>query len=133
MHCSVIIKKILELTIFFSDLYFRYIKEEEELYLNSKEEEISFNLIANSGDGRSFAFSSLEHAKRGDFEQSDILMKKSDEAIATAHKSQTELLVATAKGESISLNVLLIHAQDHLMTSMLANELIKEIIYLYKK
>lgn len=101
--------------------------------MNSHEEQISFNLIANSGDGRSFAFAALESAKKGDFNEAKVLLKKSNEAINLAHKYQTEFLVSAANGEQISVDVLLVHAQDHLMTSILANELIKEIICLYKE
>ena len=31
-----------------------------------------------------------------------------------------------------NVNILLVHSQDHLMTSMLAQELIKELIYLHE-
>jgi len=41
-------------------------------------------------------------------------------------------LVQEANGDSITVNVLLVHSQDHLMTSMLALELIKEIVELYE-
>ena len=94
---------------------------------------VSMTLIANSGDARSMAFGALEAAKAGNFEEADELMKKSDEAATLAHKAQTELLFKEANGDHTDVNVLLVHAQDHLMTSMLAAELIKEIILLYKK
>lgn len=93
---------------------------------------ISFNIIANSGDARSFAFGALEAAKAGNFEEADELLKKSEAAATIAHKAQTELLFKEANGEKNEVNVLLVHSQDHLMTSMLAQELIKEIILLYK-
>ena len=94
---------------------------------------VSMTLIANSGDARSMAFGALEAAKAGNFEEADELMKKSEEAATLAHKAQTDLLFKEANGDHTEVNVLLVHAQDHLMTSMLATELIKEIILLYKK
>lgn len=99
---------------------------------NSASEMVSMTIIANSGDARSFAFQALEEAKEGNFNTADELMKKSDQAANLAHKAQTELLFAEANGDKQDINVLLIHSQDHLMTSMLASELIKEIILLYK-
>lgn len=99
---------------------------------NSTSEMVSMTIIANSGDARSFAFQALEAAKEGNFAESDKLMKQSNEAANLAHKAQTELLFAEANGNRQDINVLLIHSQDHLMTSMLASELIKEIILLYK-
>lgn len=99
---------------------------------NSATDLVSMTIIANSGDARSLAFQALEEAKAGNIEEAEELLKKSEESANLAHKAQTELLVAEANGEKTEINVLLIHSQDHLMTSMLALELIKEIILLYK-
>lgn len=95
-------------------------------------EMISFGIIANAGDARSYAFGALEAAKKGNFEEAEELLKKSDEAAIKAHHAQTELLVKEANGDKTPVDVLLVHAQDHLMTSMLAVELIKELITLYR-
>lgn len=95
-------------------------------------EMIAMNLIANSGDSRSFAFRALEEAKKGNYEEAEKLMEDSKEAALKAHKVQTEILTSEADGEKTEINVLLIHSQDHLMTSLLAQELIKEIIILHK-
>lgn len=100
--------------------------------LNSPEM-ISFGIIANAGDARSYAFQALAAAKEGDFAAADDFLKKSDEANNLAHKAQTDLLFAEMNGNPTPVNVLLVHSQDHLMTAMLANELIKELVELYKK
>ena len=94
---------------------------------------ISFGIIANAGDSRSYAFQALDAAKQGDFAQADEFMKKSAEAANLAHKSQTDLLFQEMNGGHAPVNVLLVHSQDHLMTAMLASELIKELIDMYKK
>lgn len=101
--------------------------------MDNENDIVSMTIIANSGDARTFAYGALEAAKKGDFEEAEALLKKSDEASTLAHKAQTELLFKEANGEHQTVNVLLVHAQDHLMTSMLAVELIKEIILLYKE
>lgn len=98
---------------------------------NSAVDVVSMSIIANSGDARSYAFHALEEAKIGNFAQAKELLAKSDQAATLAHKAQTDLLFAEANGEKQEINVLLIHSQDHLMTSMLAVELIKEIVLLY--
>lgn len=99
---------------------------------NQTSEMISFGIIANSGDSRSFAFQALEEAKQGNFDEADRLMKKSEESSILAHKAQTDLLFQEMNGNPTPVDVLLVHSQDHLMTSMLAIELIKEIIELYR-
>ena len=77
-------------------------------------------------------FDALEEAKKGNFEQAKEFVKQSEEASKNAHKAQMDLLVAQANGDIGAVDVLLVHAQDHLMTTLLAQELIKEIIRLYE-
>lgn len=105
---------------------------EKQLTQEQSADAISFEMIAHAGDARSYAFQALEAARNGDMEKADILMEKSDEAGTLAHKVQTELLFKEMNGQSTPVTVLLVHAQDHLMTSMLAQELIKEMILMYK-
>lgn len=95
-------------------------------------ETIDFTLIANAGTARSLAFEALKSAKKGDFASADDLMSQSKEAVLEAHHMQTALLTKEAQGEHMPVDVLLVHAQDHLMCAMLARELIEEMIELYR-
>lgn len=95
-------------------------------------EESAMMLIVHSGDARSLAFRALAAAKEGDFETADELLAQSHEKSLEAHHVQTELLTAEAQGENLKVGILLVHSQDHLMTSMLAQELIKEMVEMYK-
>jgi len=95
-------------------------------------EDIAMQIIANAGDERSKAFAALQAAKAGRFDEADSLLKAADESGDEAHKVQFELLTRFANGERIEENVLLVHAQDHVMCSQLAHELIVEIIQLYR-
>ena len=95
-------------------------------------ENVAMQIIAAAGDERSCAFQSLQYAKKGDFAKADELMKQADKAGNQAHKVQFELLTRYANGEKIEENVLLVHAQDHVMCAQLAHELIGEINQLYR-
>ena len=81
-------------------------------------EMVSFQLVAAAGEARSLAFEALEQSK---------------DAGIKAHHIQTQLLSTEAAGEHLSVDVLLVHAQDHLMCSMLAQELVQELICLYER
>ena len=98
----------------------------------SSPEMLSFGLIAMAGESRSKSYEALDAAKQGDFDRADQLLKEADEAALQAHNVQTQLLAKEAGGEHTEVNVMLVHAQDHLMTSILAKELITEIIRLYR-
>lgn len=100
--------------------------------LMEKLEEISMMIIANSGEARSCSFAALEEAKNGNFDAANELIMKADESLQIAHESHRELLKMDAKGEVDKVSILLCHAQDHLMGSALAEDLIKEMILLYK-
>lgn len=89
---------------------------------------IILQLITSSGSGRSSAFEALEYAQKNDLENAKKLLKTSTQELLEAHKAQTSLIQSEARGEEIKINMLLVHAQDHFMTSMLAKDLIEVII-----
>ena len=60
-----------------------------------------------------------------------FIEKAKDELIKT-HKIQTNLLQKKASGDKQEVTLLLMHAEDHLMTAILAKELITEMIEMYK-
>ena len=93
--------------------------------MQEKLEEIAMMIIANSGQARSDAFAALQEAKKGNFEDAEKLLKEAEESLQTAHESHRELLKM--------VSILLCHAQDHLMGSALALDLIREMIVLYQK
>ena len=96
-------------------------------------EDVAMMLIVCSGDARTLAFQALAAAKEGNFDEAKKLLAKSEEKALEAHHVQTGLLTAEAGGEGAEMNILLVHSQDHLMTSMLAQELIRELIVLHEK
>lgn len=96
-------------------------------------ESISMQLIAAAGDAKGCAFEALTEANDGNFEKAEELLKQATAATLPVHKQQMELITATAQGEEVPVDVLLVHAQDHLMNSELAQDLIRELITLYKR
>lgn len=100
--------------------------------LQEKLEEISMMIIANSGAARSNSFAALAEAKQKNFVEAEALMKAAGESLQVAHESHRELLKLDANGTVDKVSILLCHAQDHLMGSALAKDLIMEMIDLYK-
>lgn len=96
-------------------------------------EEVVMGLIINSGQARSLAYSALKKAKEGDFEQAREVMAQSRMALNEAHLIQTKLIEEDQGEGKTKVSLVLVHAQDHLMTSMLARELITELIELHEK
>ncbi|GLR09971.1 PTS N N'-diacetylchitobiose transporter subunit IIA [Mixta theicola] len=96
-------------------------------------EEVVMGLIINSGQARSLAYAALKQAKAGKFEQAQELMASSHLALNEAHRVQTRLIEADQGAGKTKVSLVLVHAQDHLMTSMLARELVTELIELHEK
>ena len=99
----------------------------EETAVNDLEE-VVMGLIINSGQARSLAYAALKQAKQGDFEAAKTMMEQSRMALSEAQ------LIESDEGEGkMKVSLVLVHAQDHLMTSMLARELVAELIELHEK
>ncbi|QAA34517.1 PTS lactose/cellobiose transporter subunit IIA [Clostridium manihotivorum] len=93
---------------------------------------IAFELILYAGNGRSCAMEAIQEAKKGDLERAEELLKEATTELGKAHGFQTKLIQGEANGESNPVNILLIHAQDHLMTAMTVRDLATEIVELYR-
>ena len=94
--------------------------------------EVSFRIILHAGNGKGSAMEAIQAAKAGSFEQADELIEEAGRELAKAHEFQTNLIQQEANGGRTELNVLLIHSQDHLMTSMTVRDLAIEIIEIYR-
>ena len=95
-------------------------------------EEVVMGLIINSGQARSLAYAALKQAKQGDFAAAKA-MEQSRQALSEAHRVQTQLIESDEGEGKMKVSLVLVHAQDHLMTSMLARELVAELIELHEK
>ena len=96
-------------------------------------EEVSMQLLVNSGDAKSQAMEAIETAKSGNISEARNQIDKADKFLIAAHKFQTEIIQEEAAGNIKSVTVLLAHAQDHLMNAITAIDMAKEFIDLCEK
>lgn len=96
-------------------------------------EAVAMELVGNSGESRSLSFEALYLSKQGDMAGAQEKIKEAKEKMLKAHSMQTELICAEADGKDLKLGLLMVHAQDHLMTAILARELVEEMIELYAR
>lgn len=94
---------------------------------------VSFKLISFAGDAFSLFYKAVESARNGNFEEADQLLAEGETQLTQAHEAQTELLAAEAQGKDIEYSVMLVHAQDHLMTTIMYERVAKEFIALYRE
>lgn len=96
-------------------------------------EEAVMEIIVNAGQSRSLCFEALRAARLGNFEEAHTLLREADGYSRQAHKMQTQLIEQDAGEARQPMTLIMVHAQDHLMTSLLARELSEEIIQLYQR
>lgn len=89
-------------------------------------------IVALSGDARTKLLSAVKEARNGDLPHAQALIAEAQGLLNDAHDSQTSLLTAEARGELTTPTVLLVHAQDHLMTAMLLRDVIDALIDIYR-
>ena len=109
-------------------------KKRKEKAMNREEAQmVAFQLISYAGDAFSSFFKAVEKARNGEFDEADELIKKGESELTNAHNAQTELLAKEAQGKDIEYSIMLVHAQDHLMTTIMYERVAKEFITLYKE
>lgn len=79
---------------------------------------VSMQIISSAGEARSLAVLAVDEAKNGNIEKAREILAQSKEAMHEAHAAQTQLITQEMSGDPVAINVLLIHSQDHLMTTM---------------
>ncbi|MBC9130492.1 PTS lactose/cellobiose transporter subunit IIA [Frischella sp. Ac48] len=95
-------------------------------------EQAIMNLIVNSGAAKSYAYNALSNVNEKNYSLAEENFKQANEYLLLAHNEQTTLLTLEANGESLNVNALFVHAQDHLMNAISEITLIEQIIELRK-
>lgn len=93
----------------------------------------AFQLITNAGEARSCLFQALKASREERFEEADNLVKDSEKSLALAHESHSGLIMQEASGDAVNVTLLLMHAEDQLMTTETLKEITKEMILTHKK
>lgn len=96
------------------------------------EEQLIFTIIANSGEAKSSAMEAINYAKSRNFDEADKAIKTAYDSFVKIHEVQTGMIVKEVNGEKQPMSLLMVHAQDHLMTTMLFIDLAKEFIDVYR-
>ncbi|MER0122345.1 PTS lactose/cellobiose transporter subunit IIA [Streptococcus sp. ZJ93] len=90
-------------------------------------------LIMHGGTAKSHAVEAIALAKEGNFAAAKEKLRIADEELIHTHHAQSGMLTKEAQGQKIPFSLLLVHGQDHLMTSITFVDLAKEIVSLYEQ
>lgn len=101
--------------------------------MSQEQLEAVMGLIINAGNAKSDAMEAIQAAKEGNFTLAQEKLEAADSSLVEAHHSQTGLLTEEASGNPMTVTLLAVHSQDHLMTSITFNDMAKEVVDLYKR
>ena len=97
------------------------------------EQEI-IQIIANSGESKMKSFEALKCLKNKDFKKARELLKESRFIDLEAHNAQTKIIAQALDPDAKeAVTLLMVHAQDHYMTSQLARVLIEALIDVFEE
>ena len=95
---------------------------------------IAFNIISAVGTARSCYIEAIQKAKNNDFTAAEKLIADGDDAFNEGHDVHLKLLQTDAQdNNSSNINLLILHAEDQLMSAEGFKIIAAEFIDVYKK
>lgn len=96
-------------------------------------EQTCFSIIAAVGAARSNYIEAIHKAKDGDYDAAEALIKEGEELFVGGHDAHFSLIQKEAGGEQTEFALILMHAEDQLMSAEAFGILAKEFVSVYKK
>lgn len=93
----------------------------------------AFQLISLAGEAKSLAQNAITQARNADFSRTEELIKQAEKKLNEAHEFQSNLLFEEAKGNVQKLNIIMVHAQDHLSMAMMSIDNARELETVYMR
>ncbi|MEG0274223.1 MAG: PTS lactose/cellobiose transporter subunit IIA [Longicatena sp.] len=92
------------------------------------------SMISSAGESKAKAFEALKYVRESRYDEARKVLDEAREIDLAAHKVQTQLITAEMSGgeDRPEIGLLMVHAQDHYMTSQLARDLIEELISVFE-
>ncbi len=94
---------------------------------------VAFEIILHSGSARTSVHEAFADMREGHYNEAAEKLEVANADLLEAHHAQTNLLQEYASGTDIKIEIIMVHAQDHLMTTMTLREVALEILNLYRK
>lgn len=95
-------------------------------------ESACMQIISSVGDARSYYIEAIHLACEGKYDDAEQSIENGNKSMLEGHQAHAELLSRDAKGELKNSGMLLIHAEDQLMSAEDFKILAREFIETYK-
>lgn len=95
-------------------------------------ENISFQMVSAVNEARSYYLKAVQAARARDFKEAQKLIEYGDDRYTAGHAAHTQLLQMEAAGNITQVNMLIMHAEDQLMSAESYKVLAVESIHIYE-
>ena len=93
---------------------------------------IAFQIISAVGTARSMYIEAIQEAKRGNIAAARQMVEEGSQVFQEGHHAHAEQIQKEASGEASQINLLLMHAEDQLMSADAFKIIADEFIDLYE-
>ncbi|MEG0290951.1 MAG: PTS lactose/cellobiose transporter subunit IIA [Erysipelotrichaceae bacterium] len=94
---------------------------------------ICLEIISSVGSARSAYIEAIQEAKASNYERCNELFKEANEMFTKGHRAHATLIQGEASGDNRAVDLLMVHAEDQLMSAEAFKILCREFIDLYKR
>jgi len=92
-----------------------------------------FQIISAVGTARSMYIEAIQEAKAGNIDRARQIVKEGEDIFVEGHKAHAGLIQQEASGDKVDVQLLLLHAEDQLMSAEAFKIIANEFIDLYEK
>lgn len=97
--------------------------------MTEQQETIIFELLTAAGTAKSCYIEALQAAKEGNYAEADRLIQAGDDATLEGHRGHGVL----AETPDMTVNLILAHVEDQMMSAETIKLMVAELIELYRK
>lgn len=96
-------------------------------------EQTLMHIIIYSGKAKKNYILALRACKERQFEKGRQLIEEAEEMLTKAHQVHLDLIQREASGQRTTSSLILMHAEDHLMSTSTIKELVKELFDIFER
>ncbi|KMY44653.1 PTS dihydroxyacetone transporter [Bacillus sp. FJAT-27916] len=94
---------------------------------------VAFQIISNVGTAKSLVMEALYAAKEGNFDAAEEKLAESKHFFVEGHRMHASLIQREANGEKLEFSLILMHAEDQIMSVDTITMLVIEMIEIYRR
>ena len=92
---------------------------------------IAFEIISNVGTAKSLVVEALRDARQGKFDEAEEKLEEASKYFVNGHHAHASLIQKEAAGDKVDFSLIIMHAEDQMMSAETIKLLVEEMIEMY--